>query len=99
MKIFFVALISVFTMASFTPTVANAQSGGGNPNPSQVQAIIDDIYDDVTPEQREMIEEAQSENYTCVVSALVAAGFTYPTGGYGGSISTFLSTLSTCTIQ
>jgi hypothetical protein len=97
MKKMVVVLMSLFTLVSFTPTVVNAQSGGGNPNPSQVQDIIDDIYEDVTPAQREMIEEVQRENYSCLVSGLIDAGFTFVGGGGGtGSLAAFLSNITTC---
>lgn len=99
MKMFCVSLISLFTLFSFTPTVANAQSGEGNPNTAQVEQIINEIEDDLTEAQREEIREAQRENNACLASALVASGFAYPTGGSTGSITTLFSTLATCKIQ
>jgi len=84
-------------MLSFTPTTANAQSGGGNPNYAQVEQIINDIEDDVTPAQMETIREAQRENFSCLAEGLIDAGFTYlGGGGAGGSITALMSNLATC---
>lgn len=91
-----ITVLSIFTLAMVNPfTVVNAQEGGGNPNPAQVEQIISQIEDDLTPEQREMVRKAQKENNRCVAKALVAGGFG-AVGGPKGSISAFLSTLTTC---
>lgn len=97
-KKFLITVLSIFTLTMTAPfTVVNAQEGGGTPNPAQVEQIISQIEDDLTPEQREMVREAQKENNRCVAMALVAGGFG-ATGGATGSISAFLSTLTTCHI-
>lgn len=47
-----ITVLWIFTLAMVNPfTVVNAQEGGGNPNPAQVEQIISQIEDDLTPEQ------------------------------------------------
>lgn len=97
-KMFLVTFMALLTMFSFTPTMANAQSGEGNPNTAQVEQIINNIEDDLTSDQLETVREAQSENNRCLAQALVQAGFAYPTGGSLGSVTALMAQLTLCQI-